>query len=1047
MKYWVLRCFLAASLTTSWLAAAEDIDLFLGLPASEIDAPNVLFIVDNTANWNQPFAAEMAALREVFLSLPEGKINVGIMFFTETGGDNSNTSGGYVRAAVRPMTAANKLLYANLIDSFGNVADRSNSGKAGLAMAEAYLYYAGLSPEAGNNKVKTDYVGNQAGIQTVTTGSGKNRVTTTIRTASQDIYELPGNALNSRSSTTYNSPIAEDFCGKNYIIWVGNGAAQDSNSDSRRASDLLRGLGGDTTQISITPSGSAANMADEWARFMYNSGLGITTFTLDVNKVTTGQGPGWSALLRSMADQSAGKYYDVDDNFEDIKGALDDALSRILAVNSVFASVALPASANTQSTFLNQVYIGLFRPDENAAPRWLGNLKQYKLGFDDANVLRVVDQDNQPIVDAGTGFITECARSFWTPGTPDTYWSFLPQTSRRGECISVLNSKVSNYPDGPVVEKGGQAFVTRAASPASRVVKTCAASVAGCTTLTDFNNANISITAGILGAASAAERTALINWARGTDIDDENANGSTADMRPSAHGDIIHSQPVAIDFAADPANPQVVVFYGGNDGLLRAINGNRSSAHRGVNAGQELWAFMPPEFYPHIKRNRDNDPIIRFPASGPTAGAGGAPKPYGVDGPITAFDDGTNRYIYFGLRRAGRSVYAMNVSDVSAPELMWRRGCPNLEDDTGCSEDWENIGQTWSPLSVAKRNGGTAPVLLMGGGYDDCEDFDNGTANHQCSGSFKGNSVFIIDGESGALLKSFATDRPVVGQVTIVPVSDADQNIAFAYAADTGGNVYRISGSTGNSPIESTEPDDWTMTKIASLGCGPTATNTCVANRKFIFGPDVVRIINSDKFGVMLGSGDREKPLLDYAGAASVNNYFFGFVDRPTVGDWLDDPEAGDPARCNGDVICMNTLTSVTTAGPLVEGDVVAEKGWKLALAPTEQVVSGALTVASVVNFSTQIPSAPDAEACSANLGTATTYNVGFDSGQGSTVNIIGGGLVPTPVAGKVILDDGEIVPFCIGCGGEGSSIGGSQVTNSDTLIQHKSRVYWNIER
>src|SRR5690606_24446781 len=136
-------------------------------------------------------------------------------------------------------------------------------------------------------------------------------------------------------------------------------------------------------------------------------------------------------------------------------------------VNSVFASVALPASANTQSTFLNQVYIGMFRPDENARPRWYGNLKQYKLGFDGDNVLRVLDQTDKAIVDPGTGFVEECARSFWTPGTVDNYWVFLPESQRRGSCNTITGSKVSNFPDGPIVEKGAQAFVTRSRNPAN----------------------------------------------------------------------------------------------------------------------------------------------------------------------------------------------------------------------------------------------------------------------------------------------------------------------------------------------------------------------------------------------------------------------------------------------------------------------------------------------------------------------------------------------------------------------------------------------------
>lgn len=1030
---------LAVSLLSLSPAWAEDIDLFLGLPATEVDAPNVLFIIDNTANWNQPFTAEMAALSSLFEGLPDSEVNVGIMMFTETGKGNNNTDGGYVRAAIRPMNAATKPLYSNLIESFDSEEDKSNSGKAGLTLAEAYLYFSGRAPEAGNGKEKTDFTGNPAVF-------GKD-----FYLDSKKIYDLAENALADLDSSPYNSPIADGFCGKNFIIWIGNGAAQDSNNDSKRAKEILEDLNGNSSQISITPSGSASNMADEWARFMAQSPEAITTFTLDINKVETGQGPGWSALLRSMADQSGGKYYVVADDFESIKGALDDVFSRILSVNSVFASVALPASANTQSTFLNQVYIGLFRPDENASSRWFGNLKQYKLGFDGGNVLRVLDADEKAIIDDGTGFVTECARSFWTPEAIDIYWEFLPEAIRRGGCRDVANSQISNYPDGPVVEKGGQAYVTRSHDPATRVVKTCTPSSTGngCGALTDFNVGNSAVTADLLGAANADERSVLINWGRGADVDDENGNSNTTEMRPSVHGDIIHSQPVAIDFAEDPANPSVVVFYGGNDGLLRAINGNRSTGHSGVEAGQEIWTFMPADFYGQIKRNRENTISVRFPASGINAGTTGAPKPYGVDGPITAYDNGVDRYVYVGLRRGGRSVYALDVSSIESPQLLWRRGCPNLGDDIGCSTGWSNIGQTWSPLNVTTVTDDPDPVIIMGGGYDGCEDYDDGsTTNHQCTATSKGNSIYIIDGVNGALLQTFATERPVVGQVTIVPESDLDRNIRFAYAADTGGNIYRISGAAANAPIFSTPPSGWTITRVAAFGCGPTAVDTCSSNRKFLYGPDVVRVQrNVDEYGLMVGSGDREKPSLDYGAAANVENFFFGLIDRPLVTDWLEDPASGSPDHCGADMACLDTLTAVTTGGPVNADNPVGEKGWKLTLSSTEQVVSGALTVADVVNFSTQIPATNDGSCNSTNLGTATTYNIGFDSGEGETVNIIGGGLVPTPVAGKVILDSGLIVPFCIGCGGEGSAIGGSQVSSSVDWIQHKSRVYWNIEK
>ena len=99
--------FLAGSLLATSLfalqmpAAAEDIDLFIQPPAGggAAAAPNVLILLDNTANWNTPFTNEIAALVSTVNSLPvngdgSARFRVGLMLFTETGGGNNNVDGG-----------------------------------------------------------------------------------------------------------------------------------------------------------------------------------------------------------------------------------------------------------------------------------------------------------------------------------------------------------------------------------------------------------------------------------------------------------------------------------------------------------------------------------------------------------------------------------------------------------------------------------------------------------------------------------------------------------------------------------------------------------------------------------------------------------------------------------------------------------------------------------------------------------------------------------------------------------------------------------------
>ena len=179
----LLTCMLATAASTSF---AEDIDIYSQNTSITPGAPNVLIVMDNTANWSQSFAssnkfaAEKLALAQVINAL-KTQFNLGLMMFTETGSPNNNTDGGYVRFAIQPMTDANgnptnarnclltmigatpttpcvsdglPITYYSNLDI--NPDDKSNGGKGGVTMGEAYKYFAGANAYAGNDKVKAD---------------------------------------------------------------------------------------------------------------------------------------------------------------------------------------------------------------------------------------------------------------------------------------------------------------------------------------------------------------------------------------------------------------------------------------------------------------------------------------------------------------------------------------------------------------------------------------------------------------------------------------------------------------------------------------------------------------------------------------------------------------------------------------------------------------------------------------------------------------------------------------------------------------------------
>ncbi len=1035
-----LRATLAAlALVCAGPLQASDIDLFVSNPASGSSSlPNVLFIVDNTANWSQSagsttkFASEVAALVSTFNNLAinadgSAKFNVGVMFSSETGSGNSGNDGGYVRAAVRAMSSATKAKYGTMIQTLDVGNDKGNGGKASLIMAEAYRYFSGGAPYAGTTKAKTDFTGNSSG------GWSSSTSTAASRAAMQAIYNLTGNALTATNAATYTAPPNANTCTRNYIIYLSNGPSQDNNTVTSQATTLLSTAGGVTTQIALSPSGSQGNVSDEWARFMKRSGLGITTYTIDVIPGSTGQGPGWTALLKSMAGVSGGKYTAVTSITAagtEVSIAINKALSEILAANSVFASVSLPVSVNTQGTYLNQVFIGMFRPDANAFPRWAGNLKQYKLSKVGTD-LKLVDADENSAINSSTGFITECARSYWTPSTADSYWSFKPQ----GGCIPPANlaSDVylnSNYPDGNIVEKGAHGYKLR--SVGSRAVKTCSPTFGSCTAMTDFNTSNAAITQALLSASTSTERDQLINWAMGTDVDDENINGNSTEMRPSIHGDIVHSRPVAINFGTDAA-PKVVVFYGGNDGTFRAINGNRTASIGSITAGSEMWAFLPPEFYGTIKALRDNTSQISFPGV-----SGGIPKPYGIDGVISGFDTGTDKWIFASMRRGGRAIYAfkasMDAAGAMTVTLQWKRGCPNnfptsgTVSDAECSTGFTGIGQTWSAPKIFNVTGYTGRLLIMGGGYDTCEDSDP----HSCTAASKGNKIYILDADTGTLLNTLTTDRGVVADVAIL--NDSASGLAqYAYVADLGGNLYRISMSSG-------APAGWSVTKIASLGCSTLAT--CAANRKFMYIPDILS--QSGTNYLLLGSGDREKPLSTYTSAYGTTNYFFTLQDKPADATWL----SSEIGNCGSSLLCMNSLLGVALGVNPNATALAAKKGWYLQLDAHEQVVTSSITIYGSAKFSTHKPYVPVVGACTTDLGTTQAYSIGYQGSGSTRTTLPAVGLPPSPVAGMVTLDNGSTVPFCIGCNNE-SPLQSTQpsLPPGTAGTQPKSRVYWYIHR
>src|SRR6185503_13310842 len=174
------------------------------------------------------------------------------------------------------------------------------------------------------------------------------------------------------------------------------------------------------TQTGTFSASPGLYMMDEWARFLRQTGVPIpgstdvrsqvTTYTVDVFNAQ--QNPTQSALLFNAARVGGGKYFQAKDK-NSLINALRQIFTEVQAVNSAFSSASLPVNATNRAQSENQVFIGVFKPDRQKRPDWFGNLKRYQLVSTGA-VVELGDSLGERAINTQTGFITDCAVSYWT---------------------------------------------------------------------------------------------------------------------------------------------------------------------------------------------------------------------------------------------------------------------------------------------------------------------------------------------------------------------------------------------------------------------------------------------------------------------------------------------------------------------------------------------------------------------------------------------------------------------------------------------------------
>jgi len=1057
----------ALILLLSLWSSAADIDIFR-TNSTNIAAPNVLFVLDNSANWNsnsngvtkQQIMHEalfkfLDSLKPRFADNPDFPgINLGILVYSS---GNSPKGGKPIQAFLKIESASDTdidaikaRLYCNEDGFRGNGAaaneaacidqlsmewgatgfdvnlfygsenlPKTNNAPMALAFNEAYLWFAGKPYQAGQ----------QDGPQP---------------------SNIDGFDPSAFSGSNYISPIDDLACANNYMLFISNGGPDSGeNNVAESKLDALGGVFADDPLSTGFHSGEESNWLDEYARFLNTSDINddvdgkqnVSVYAVDVFEALNSSGKQYDpsddagdyrdfgltkpaaskhALMYNASEGVGGGDYLVASNADALAAALNDVVDDILEKNSVFAAVSLPVSVNIKGTNENQIYMGIFRPSQQ--PRWAGNLKLYQIGLDSITGKPIlVDAEGDAAEDTGTGFIETLARSFWTASS--TYWTNIPtlSVSRGSETTSP-----SDDPDGKEVERGGVAQGLREYVGTNRTVYTCTGT---CSSLEDFNTSNNNLAFADFNAADATEMNSIINWSKGIDLEDadNDDDDDTTDIRPNVHGDVIHSQPVVINYGGSKGP---YVFYGSNDGMFHAVKGGivEKTVDSSSKDGEEIWAFTAPEHFPQLKVLYDNLTLT----------GGFDNKPYFFDGSVGSYVvyDGNNEVssaiIYLTARRGGDLLYALDVTDPEAPLIKWHKSSA----DNGYSE----LGQTWSKPVVTKLKVGTDDkiVLMMGLGYD--PDVDDGPSVTRT----QGRGVIIIDaltGEdiwqvtSGSVSSPSGTVLSEANMTFSVPsdlaVVDRDGNgySDRAYFGDTGGQLWRLD-------IGSATLGDWKATRLFKFA---------TSSQRFLNTPDVVESPEGNYDMIIIGSGNREKPV-----DTSVQNHmvFYRDYDQSTT-------STSTTTLTLGDLAAATTVVSGSTEAFDPDTDISSNskflKGWYLALESGEKVVTSALTTNQVATFATNLPGQNDA--CT-DLGEARIYKInpfsvlGKAPGEKNYVTVEGGGFLPPPVGFTVIVEQTSCDADGNNCTTEEKAVSGvmfgfhAEDTEGDPLGVRR-RVWW----
>tara|TARA_R110001592_G_scaffold357416_1_gene660679 strand:+ start:265025 stop:268912 length:3888 start_codon:yes stop_codon:yes gene_type:complete len=822
---------------------------------------------------------------------------------------------------------------ANLI-GLVNQMDHAGSTPMCESMYEAYNYIAGRPVEYGNSA----------------NGGSDSR-------GEYDV--LPKDAL-AESGGTYISPNTD--CAYTYIILITDGFPQSDTGANQRIKNIT---GKSCDNYEDADGNNTQNCLPQLTEYMANTDLDGDSDNGDQFGITYTIGFATDQeLLSDAAENGKGEYYTANDA-QQLTEAFQGAIVGILSAATTFTSPAVAVDTFTRTQSRDEVFYAMFKP--GATTDWIGNIKKLKLDSDAV----LVDSASQPAIDPIDGEIKKTATTFWSSGQ-----------------------------DGPDVDKGGVGALLAARGPGSR---TLYSNTGTNSAFEIFNTSNfdagalgLSSTAelyGLLGASDQAAFELQVAWAQGYDAYDKDKNGVTDEARDWILGDILHSQPLVLNYgargSATIAAPDLRLLVGSNSGFVHLF---------GNSDGEEDWAFFPKELasiLPLRRRNElSNDHVYGMDLT---------PVAYTYDGNNDGTIDSTAgdiAWAYLGMRRGGSAYYALDVSNPDSPSFKWR-----IDKSTS---GFGELGQTWSKPVVTRIPGYENPVLVFGAGYDTGKD-----ASGVGSADSEGRGLYIVDADTGALIWSVTPAsnsdtnlsepellHSVPGAVSIVD-SNGDEISDRVYFGDTGGNLWRVDMPGDLLPTAS--QDTWQINKLGGFNGATTPTD-----RRFFNAPDVVRIRLDGQAvdAIIIGTGDRTNP-----NATDVDNSVYLIRDERVTPYTTERPDAGDCAdesvedfRCSLPLsqddlydISSNIISTGTDEQKVAAlADLRDANGWRFGLSNAgEKNLARTVTINGRAFIPTFTPSnlLSDINSCKPQSGTGQMYIVDIYSGDRGVIDL--GSIIP----------------------------------------------------